>query len=127
MDNYGKWATAALCPCSGGCWLSGRAGAAQVSPLIILGCVICTASPSSLYYLPLCRYSPVKIAERVKQFFTFYSINRHKSTTLTPSYHAESYSPDDNRFDHRPFLYNVKWPWQFASLDAIAKSLEGRT
>lgn len=26
-------------------------------------------------------------------------------TTLTPSYHAESYSPDDNRFDLRPFLY----------------------
>lgn len=26
-------------------------------------------------------------------------------TTLTPSYHAEQYSPDDNRFDLRPFLY----------------------
>ena len=78
--------------------------------------------------MPLCRYSPGRIAERVKQFFTFYSINRHKSTTLTPSYHAESSSPDDNRFDHRPraFLHNVKWPWQFASLDAIAKSLEGQ-
>ena len=26
-------------------------------------------------------------------------------TTLTPSYHAEQYSPDDNRYDLRPFLY----------------------
>ena len=34
-------------------------------------------------------------------------------TVVTPSYHAESYSPDDNRFDHRPFLYNVGWHWQF--------------
>lgn len=40
----------------------------------------------------------------MKRFFFFYSINRHKSTVLTPSYHAENYSPDDNRFDHRPFL-----------------------
>ena len=34
-------------------------------------------------------------------------------TVVTPSYHAESYSPDDNRFDHRPFLYNAGWHWQF--------------
>lgn len=72
----------------------------------------------------VCRYPPSKIAERVQQFFKFYSINRHKSTTLTPSYHAESYSPDDNRFDHRPFLYNVGWPWQFRSIDAIVDELE---
>ena len=26
-------------------------------------------------------------------------------TVLTPSYHAEAYSPEDNRFDLRPFLY----------------------
>ena len=36
-----------------------------------------------------------------------------KNPPQTPSYHAESYSPDDNRFDHRPFLYNVGWHWQF--------------
>jgi NAD+ synthase (glutamine-hydrolysing) len=41
-------------------------------------------------------------------------------TTLTPSYHAECYSPDDNRFDLRQFLYNVKWPRQFSTLDALA-------
>jgi hypothetical protein len=37
----------------------------------------------------------------------YYAINRHKATVLTPSYHAENYSPDDNRYDHRQFLYNV--------------------
>jgi NAD+ synthase (glutamine-hydrolysing) len=52
------------------------------------------------------------VADKVKTFFTHYAINRHKMTTLTPAYHAESYSPDDNRFDLRPFLYNVHWPWQ---------------
>lgn len=59
---------------------------------------------------------------QVKAFFRFYAINRHKATVLTPSYHAESYSPDDNRFDHRQFLYNVSWPWQFSRIDALAAS-----
>lgn len=40
-------------------------------------------------------------------------------TTLTPSYHAESYSPDDNRYDLRQFLYNVKWTRQFNTIDSI--------
>lgn len=53
----------------------------------------------------------------MKLFFQLYAINRHKMTVLTPSYHAESYSPDDNRFDQRQFLYNVKWPWQFHRID----------
>ena len=62
-----------------------------------------------------------EIAEKVKRFFFFYSANRHKMTTLTPSYHAENYSPEDNRFDLRPFLYNVRWPWQFRKIDEIAR------
>jgi NAD+ synthase (glutamine-hydrolysing) len=37
------------------------------------------------------------VAEKVKKFWFYYSINRHKMTTLTPAYHAEQYSPDDNR------------------------------
>lgn len=65
------------------------------------------------------RASPAVIAEKVKRFFFFYSCNRHKMTTLTPSYHAENYSPEDNRFDLRPFLYNVRWPWQFKKIDEI--------
>ena len=45
-------------------------------------------------------------------------------TTLTPSYHAEAYSPDDNRFDLRPFLYSSRWPWQFRQM-CVALRLRG--
>lgn len=48
--------------------------------------------------------TPREIYEKTRRFYYFYSINRHKMTVLTPSYHAEAYSPDDNRFDLRPFL-----------------------
>lgn len=41
--------------------------------------------------------SPTAIADKVKHFFRSYGINRHKSTVLTPAYHMENYSPDDNR------------------------------
>ena len=67
---------------------------------------------------------PREVAEKVKRFFRYYSINRHKMTTLTPSYHAESYSPDDNRFDLRQFLYNTRWTWQFRHIDAYVTKLE---
>ncbi|UZJ54145.1 hypothetical protein CBS101457_003465 [Exobasidium rhododendri] len=65
------------------------------------------------------RLSPAEIAEKVKKFFFEYARNRHKMTTLTPSYHAESYSPDDNRFDLRPFLYPSRFPYQFDKIDAL--------
>jgi len=48
-------------------------------------------------------------------------------TTLTPAYHAESYSPDDNRFDLRPFLYNSTWDWQFERINTLVKELEETT
>jgi NAD+ synthase (glutamine-hydrolysing) len=63
--------------------------------------------------------SPQTVAEKVKRFFFFYSINRHKLTVLTPSYHAGSYSPEDNRFDLRQFLYNTRWTWQFRQIEAL--------
>lgn len=70
---------------------------------------------------------PEVVAEKVKRFFFFYSINRHKLTVLTPSYHAESYSPEDNRYDLRQFLYNARWPWQFRRIDAlVAQSAAAR-
>uniref|UniRef100_A0A8C4HZ84 Glutamine-dependent NAD(+) synthetase n=1 Tax=Dicentrarchus labrax TaxID=13489 RepID=A0A8C4HZ84_DICLA len=59
----------------------------------------------------------LQVAQKVKHFFRMYSVNRHKMTTITPSYHAVSYSPDDNRFDLRPFLYNTRWTWQFRCID----------
>ena len=56
--------------------------------------------------------SPRQVYEKTRRFFWFYAINRHKMTVLTPSYHAESYSPDDNRYDLRPFLYpRFSWAW----------------
>ncbi|TDG39003.1 hypothetical protein AWZ03_014575 [Drosophila navojoa] len=61
--------------------------------------------------------TPKEVAEKVKHFFRCYAINRHKMTVLTPSVHAEIYSPDDNRFDHRPFLYRANWSWQFKAID----------
>ncbi|KAI0567129.1 glutamine-dependent NAD synthetase [Gracilaria domingensis] len=68
-----------------------------------------------------------EIAQRVKFFFRMYSINRHKLTTLTPSYHAEDYSPEDNRFDLRQFLYNVRWTWQFQKIDEDVAERQTRT
>ncbi|KAJ3269634.1 glutamine-dependent NAD(+) synthetase [Terramyces sp. JEL0728] len=64
--------------------------------------------------------NPVEIAAKVKRFFFYYGINRHKTTVLPPSYHMSSYSPDDNRFDLRPFLYEG-WSWQFEKIDKEMK------
>lgn len=73
---------------------------------------------------------PRFLAEKVMRFFRFYSINRHKTTTLTPAVHLVAYNPDDNRHDLRPFLYNVNWPWQFNKIREhvamMEKSLEER-
>lgn len=66
-------------------------------------------------------FSPAEVAQKVKYFFRMYAVNRHKMTTLTPSYHAENYSPEDNRFDLRPFLYNARWTWQFSKMDEEVK------
>ncbi|XP_053416893.1 glutamine-dependent NAD(+) synthetase isoform X2 [Nycticebus coucang] len=69
-------------------------------------------------------YTPRQVADKVKGFFSKYSTNRHKMTTLTPAYHAENYSPDDNRFDLRPFLYHTGWPWQFRCIENQVLQLE---
>lgn len=68
--------------------------------------------------------APSLVAEKVKRFFYYYSVNRHKMCTITPSYHAEGYSPDDNRFDLRQFLYNTKWTRQFAVIDSLVAKTE---
>ncbi|KZV40925.1 glutamine-dependent NAD(+) synthetase [Dorcoceras hygrometricum] len=67
------------------------------------------------------KLTPAEIGDKVKHFFKYYSINRHKMTVLTPSYHAESYSPEDNRFDLRQFLYNSRWPYQFRKIDELVQ------
>lgn len=77
--------------------------------------------PYSMFCRLVCTWkdslSAQEVADKVKHFFRCYAINRHKMTVLTPSYHAETYSPDDNRFDHRPFLYRANWCFQFKAID----------
>ncbi|OAK96376.1 glutamine-dependent NAD(+) synthetase with GAT domain-containing protein [Phaeosphaeriaceae sp. SRC1lsM3a] len=66
-----------------------------------------------------------EIAAKVKRFYHYYAINRHKMTTMTPAYHAETYSPDDNRFDMRPFLYPPFYEsWSFKKIDEAVDRIE---
>ncbi|KAI1379221.1 putative glutamine dependent NAD+ synthetase [Hypoxylon crocopeplum] len=70
-------------------------------------------------------YEPAEIALKVKRFFHYYAINRHKLTVLTPALHCNDYSPDDNRFDLRPFLYPSFWQsWSFKRIDKELARLE---
>ncbi|KAK6122551.1 hypothetical protein DH2020_043706 [Rehmannia glutinosa] len=71
------------------------------------------------------KLTPTEISEKVKHFFKYYSMNRHKMTVLTPSYLMQSYSPDDNRFDQRQFLYNAKWLYQFRKIDEFLEQFNG--
>ena len=68
--------------------------------------------------------APAVVATKVKHFWRTHAANRHKATTLTPAYHAEAYSPDDNRFDHRPFLYRGAWGAQFRAIDEEVERME---
>eukprot|EP01063_Lacrimia_lanifica_P034658 TRINITY_DN6442_c0_g1_i1.p1 TRINITY_DN6442_c0_g1~~TRINITY_DN6442_c0_g1_i1.p1 ORF type:complete len:815 (+),score=314.39 TRINITY_DN6442_c0_g1_i1:72-2447(+) len=65
-----------------------------------------------------------EVAQKVKDFYFYNAINRHKMTTLTPSYHAENYSPDDNRFDLRPFLYPAAFTRQFRAIDDRVREIK---
>eukprot|EP00922_Rhytidocystis_sp_ex-Travisia-forbesii_P024432 GHVS01035856.1.p1 GENE.GHVS01035856.1~~GHVS01035856.1.p1 ORF type:complete len:880 (+),score=158.92 GHVS01035856.1:53-2692(+) len=65
--------------------------------------------------------TPYAIAAKVKHFFRSYGANRHKMSTITPAYHAEAYSPDDNRFDHRQILYPAEWSRQFSAIDNMVR------
>jgi NAD+ synthase (glutamine-hydrolysing) len=89
---------------------------------------VANCGPVSMYRRLLVEWrdrgSPSQIAQKVKDFFKFYAQNRHKATTLTPAYHAENYGTDDHRYDHRQFLYDWRWPWQFKRIDALATHLE---
>ena len=49
--------------------------------------------------------TPCEVYKKVRDFMYYYAINRHKMTTMTPGLYLESYTPDDNRYDLRPFLY----------------------
>ena len=57
------------------------------------------------------------LALKIKIFFRYYSANRHKVTTLPPTFHYEPEGCDDNRFDMRPHLYATDWSYQFKIID----------
>lgn len=38
-------------------------------------------------------------------------------------FYLQSYSPEDNRFDLRQFLYNSRWPYQFRKIDELVNEL----
>lgn len=40
------------------------------------------------------------------------------------SLNLQSYSPEDNRFDLRQFLYNARWPYQFRKIDELVDELD---
>jgi NAD+ synthase (glutamine-hydrolysing) len=68
---------------------------------------------------------PSQVAKKVLNFFHYYSVNRHKMTTMTPGLFIESYTPDDNRFDLRPFLYPSVWNnYERRKIDNLLKKME---
>ncbi|KIW80027.1 hypothetical protein Z517_06642 [Fonsecaea pedrosoi CBS 271.37] len=67
--------------------------------------------------------TPRAVYEKVRKFFYYYAINRHKQTTLTPGLHMEQYSPDDHRYDMRPFLY-PSFTAQYRKMEHAVKVLE---
>ncbi|OAL53871.1 putative glutamine-dependent NAD(+) synthetase [Pyrenochaeta sp. DS3sAY3a] len=70
-------------------------------------------------------FTPREVADKVKRFFHYWAINRHKMTTMTPSLHMEDYSPDDNRFDLRPFCYPPFYQsWSFKKIDEAVEKFE---
>jgi hypothetical protein len=68
--------------------------------------------------------SPMSVYNKVLMFFKQYAQNRHKMNILTNAIHLTSYSPDDNRYDHRPFMLDINWKEQMDAIQALAASME---
>lgn len=82
--------------------------------------------PLSMFRVLLAKWphlSPGDVATKVKRFWHYHTATRHKMTVLTPAYHAEGYSPDDNRFDLRPFAYR-SLATQYHAIDEAAAAME---
>ena len=45
-------------------------------------------------------------------------------TTMTPGLYLESYTPDDNRYDLRPFLYPVWFPYERRKIENMLSKME---
>lgn len=84
-------------------------------------------TPESAHLIQGRGLSPREIRDKVLRFFHFFQINRHKATILPPGLHLEEYSPEDNRFDLRPFLYPSIWKsWQVSKIDAHVEQMEAK-
>ena len=53
-----------------------------------------------------------------------YSYNFLVMKVYNLSLNLQSYSPEDNRFDLRQFLYNARWPYQFRKIDELVSELD---
>ncbi|KAL8716169.1 MAG: hypothetical protein Q9220_000074 [cf. Caloplaca sp. 1 TL-2023] len=68
--------------------------------------------------------TPRQVYQKTRFLWHMFGVNRHKQETLTPSLHAESYSPDSNRFDLLPFL-RPPLTWAHQRIEAILEKMEG--
>ena len=66
--------------------------------------------------------APRDVYKKVRDFMYYYAINRHKMTTITPGLYLESYTPDDNRYDLRPFLY-PKFTFEHRKIENMLKKV----
>lgn len=69
------------------------------------------------------RMKPADVYKKVRDFMYYYAINRHKMTTMTPALYLESYTPDDNRYDLRPFLY-PRFTFEHRKVENMLKKME---
>eukprot|EP00955_Chlamydomonas_euryale_P037998 350951-Chlamydomonas_euryale.AAC.11 len=87
---------------AGNCWFPATDAATNNAAAAAIAAKVYRCGPVSMLARCLRLWggsqSPAAVLAKVKHFFTYYAINRHKTTVLTPSYHAENYSPDDNRW-----------------------------
>jgi NAD+ synthetase len=71
------------------------------------------------------------INDKVTLFNYRYRLNRHKAVILPPSVHLLSQTPDDNRYNLRPFLYppfSNSWQPQNESKQSLEKTImSGKT
>ena len=66
---------------------------------------------------------PRDVYTKVRNFMYYYAVNRHKMTTMTPGLYLENYTPDDNRFDLRPFLY-PRFAYEHRKIENMLKKME---
>lgn len=67
--------------------------------------------------------TPRQVYSKTRFLWHMFGVNRHKQETLTPSLHAESYSPDSNRYDLLPFL-RPPLTWAYQRIEAMLGKME---